>query len=193
MTVTAIWCRHENDNIIGIGGVIPWRVESDIQRFREIVAGQAVVVGRKTYESLPNRTIENCRMYVLSSDAAYEVSNPQCHQVVTSQKVLADVEEDLYIAGGAEIYHLFLTGKEKLKPQIIVDCIYQGEVRDVAGLQTDIAESVNEMEKKYRRISPFYCKDEVSAALWIRKGEFVEQSVLKRLVSIIEKYAVVHK
>ncbi len=193
MTVIAIWCRHENDNLIGIGGVIPWRVESDIQRFREIVAGQTVVVGRNTYESLPNRTIENCQMYVLSSDAAYEVSNPEHHQVATSQKVLADVEDDLYIAGGAEIYHLFLTGKEKLKPQIVVDCIYHGAVRDILGVQTNITESVKEMENKYRRISPFYCKDDVSSALWIRKGEFVEQSVLKRLVSVLEKYSIVNR
>ncbi len=193
MTVVAIWCRHQGDNVIGVGGEIPWRVESDTQRFREIVDGQTVVVGRKTYESLPNRTIKNSRIYVLSSDTAYEVSDLEAHQVINGQKVLADVEDDLYVAGGAEIYHLFLAGKEKLKPQIIIDCVYLGDLREMFGEHAVITDSVEIMEKKYRRVSLYPDQDDVSVAIWMRKGEFVEQSVLKRIITILEKNMAVNR
>lgn len=189
MTVVAMWCRHEGDNLIGIGNIIPWRVQSDAEHFLEVVRGQTVVCGRKTYESLPNRTIEQSKIYVMTSDAMYEVADASFHQVISGQRALADVEEDIYVAGGAEIYQLFMTGKERLKPQIVVDCVYSGAVSELEGARIDICGSVTVMEKNYRRISPFYCQDGVSSAIWVRKGEFVEQSVLKRIVAVLEKGA----
>ena len=48
MTKVAIWCRHQKDNIIGIGSDIPWNVPSDAQKFVRMATGQNVVVGRKT-------------------------------------------------------------------------------------------------------------------------------------------------
>ncbi len=191
MTVVAIWCRHKGDNLIGIGAHIPWRVNSDTERFLAVVEGQTVVCGRKTYESLPNRRIEGCQMYVMTSDTDYEVFDTARHKVIGSQKLLMDLEEDIYVAGGAEIYRLFMTGKEKLKPHIVVDCVYSGAVEDMAGERIEITESVAVLEKKYRKITPDYCLNDVASAIWIRKGEFVEQSVLKRLVAILEKDAVI--
>lgn len=189
MTVVAMWCRHIGDNLIGIGADIPWHIPSDTARFLEVVKGQTVVCGRKTYESFPNRTIEGCKMFVLTSDAAYEVADEARHTVISGQKPLAELEDDLYIAGGAKVYHLFMSGKEKLKPQIVVDCLYEGEVTALEGERIDISESIAIMEKGYRRVSPFYMLDGVKAAIWLKKGEFVEQSVLKRIVEILEKGA----
>lgn len=189
MTIVAMWCRHQGDNLIGIGNAIPWCVESDAKHFLDVVQGQAVVCGRKTYESLPNRTIEGCEIYVMTSDANYEVEDAAHHHIINGQKVLADVETDLYVAGGAEIYRLFMEGKEKLKPHIVVDCVYDGQLRKIDGKRIDITDSIEIMEKKYRRVSPYYKADGVSSAIWVRKGEFVEQGVLKRIAMILEKGA----
>ena len=131
MTVVAMWCRHNGDDIIGIGKHIPWNVPSDAQNFLEVVRNQTVVCGRLTYESFPNRSIEGCRIFVLTSDENYEVSDEKHHCIISSQKVLADWEDDIYVAGGATVYYLFMTGKEKLKPQIVVDCVYMGRYRIV--------------------------------------------------------------
>lgn len=187
MTVVAVWCRHIGDNLIGIGNQLPWHVPSDLERFRKIVEGQFVVCGRKTYESLPNRIIEGCRLFVMTSTTDYEVSDKAYHHVVSSQKMLADIEEDLYIAGGADIYHLFMTGKEKLKPHIVVDCVYQGNIAKACGEHICIDESMKVLEKDYRKISADYLLDDVVSSIWIKKGEFVEQSVLKRLLRILEE------
>ena len=189
MTVVAMWCRHLGDDVIGIGKHIPWNVPSDAKHFLDVVAGQTIVCGRVTYESFPNRTIEGCRIFVLTSDENYEVSDEAHHCVITSQKAMADVEEDIYVAGGAAVYALFMTGKEKLKPRIVVDCVYHGEMQNLEGERAVITDSVAVLQKNYRRVSPFYVRDEVESAIWVRKGEFVEQSVLKRLVGILEQNA----
>lgn len=189
MTVVAMWCRHIGDNVIGIGGRIPWNVASDAKHFLDVVKGQAVVCGRKTYERLPGRTIVGSRMFVMSLNADYEVTDAVNHGVISGQKALADFEDDLYIAGGAKIHELFMKGKEGLKPDIIVDCKYEGKMLPLEGEKADVTASVSAMEKGYRKISPDYCLDMVKSAVWIKKGRFVEQSVLKRIVGILEEGA----
>lgn len=191
MTIVAMWCRHEGDNVIGTGGSIPWSVASDAKHFLDVVAGQTVVCGRKTYESFKDRTLPGCEIFVLTRDEGYAVSDAACHYAVTGLKEISDVveEKDIYIAGGAVIYDLFMTGKEKLKPQVVVDCVYDGEMESLAEDVAEISVSVKALEKNYRRISPFYCQDGVKSAIYLKKGEFVEQKVLKRIVEILEQNA----
>ena len=191
MTIVAMWCRHNGDDIIGANGGIPWNVPSDSQHFYDVVAGQTVVMGRKTYESLPGQTIAGCPIWVLTANRAYELTDAVMHRIVTGQREIADLLDedgrDLYIAGGAAVYALFMTGKEKLKPQIVVDCVYYGELTEYGGAAAKITDSVAVLQKSYRRITPFYEADKVRSAVWIRKGEFVGQSVLKRIVKILER------
>lgn len=104
MTKVAIWCRHKGDNIIGIGPHIPWHVKSDFRRFRRITTGQALAAGQKTYESFPGRTLPDRRIFVLTPEENYEVSDPEKHFVVNDVRFFKDFEEDLYIVGGATIY-----------------------------------------------------------------------------------------
>ena len=190
--VVAMWCRHLGDNIIGVNGQLPWRIDSDSKHFFDVVSGQNVVCGRKTYESFPDKTIEGCRLFVFSHHEAYELSDSKHHCLVRTQKELENLigeDEDLYIAGGAEIYKMFMEGKEKFKPHIIVDCVYAGKLDEVNGECAEITSVIEGMAKKYRKITPDYCLDEVASSIWIRKGEFVSQDILKRIVCILEKGA----
>lgn len=188
MTKVAIWCRHEGDNIIGIGPNIPWHVKSDFKRFRRITEGQNLVAGQTTYESFPNRTLPNRNIYVLTFDRDYEVSDPAHHFVVTDVNDFKDFEGDLYISGGASIYKLFMTGSAKLMPDIVVDCMYRGELNpSLEGVKVDITPSIEVLHKAYRQISTDYELDNILTTVWVRKGEFVEQSVLKRIIEAIEK------
>ena len=100
MTKIAVWCRHKDDNIIGIGPQIPWRISSDFKRFRRITKGQTLIAGQTTYESFPNRTLPERKIMVLTFDAGYEVSDKQNHQVVTDINYFKEAEGDFYIAGG---------------------------------------------------------------------------------------------
>ena len=188
MTKVAIWCRHKGDNIIGIGPHIPWHVKSDFRRFRRITTGQALAAGQKTYESFPGRTLPDRRIFVLTSEENYEVSDPEKHFIVNDVRFFKDFEEDLYIVGGATIYKLFMTGGAKLMPEIVVDCVYDGELK--AGLEGEpvtITSCVEVLNKNYRQISADYELDGITTRVLGRRGEFVDQSVLKHIVGAIEE------
>ena len=179
MTKVAIWCRHQGDNIIGIGPNIPWHVKSDFKRFRRITEGQNLVAGETTYESFPNRTLPNRKIFVLTFNEDYEVSDKANHFVVNDINDFKGFEEDLYISGGASIYKLFMTGSSKLMPEIVVDCMYKGELdSSLEGQKVDITPSIEALHKFYRQISPDYEQDNITTTVWVRKGEFIEQAVL---------------
>ena len=188
MTKVAIWCRHIGDNLIGVGGQLPWCVPSDSLFFQNVIAGQNTVVGRKTYESSPAEVWEKSNVWVVTSQAEYEVYNPKTEKVVADLRSFKEFEEDLYISGGAQIYEAFLSGGNKLKPDIIVDCVYQGVCEEKShGEKIAISACVDIMQKSYVRVSAELEKDGVCASLWVKKNEFVEQAVLKRLLLLMEQ------
>jgi len=188
MTKVAIWCRHEGDNIIGIGSAIPWHIKSDFQRFRRITEGQSLVAGQVTYESFPNRTLPNRKIYVLTLDTNYEVSDADNHQVVNDIRFFEDFEEDLYISGGATVYKLFMSGSSKLMPEIVVDCMYHGDINaNLKGNPVDITNCIDKLKSDYRQVSVDYEQDQILTRVYIRKGEFVNQLTLKHIVQAIEE------
>ena len=183
----AVWCRHKNDNVIGIGPNIPWRISSDFKRFRRITEGQYLVAGEKTYESFPNRTLPNRKIMVLTFNADYEVSDKQNHQVVTDIRQFKDFEPDLYVVGGASVYKAFVTGTAKLQPDILVDSMFCGELNpELSGDKVDITPCIETMRKNYRQVSQKYELDNVITTVWIKKGAFVEQATLKHIIEAIE-------
>lgn len=187
MTKVAVWCRHEGDNIIGIGSNIPWQVPSDKQFFKDLIDDQVVVMGRKTYVSLPESCYEDSKIIVLTKNGGFELQSPN-HFMTSDINVFKDTAEDLYIAGGNEVYKAFITGGAKLKPEIIVDCVYKGEMNTaLSGDKIDISECVEEMKKSYFQISADNVLDEVIRAIYVRRGEFVDQAVLKRIIRIMER------
>ena len=107
---------------------------------------------------------------------------------VPDVKVFKNWEKEIYIAGGAQIYNAFIAGGvNKLMPEIIVDCVFQGELLPgLCGEAAEITPAVKVMEKQYRQITPGYELDEVITRIFIRKGEFVDQAVLKHLLTVIE-------
>jgi hypothetical protein len=184
MTKIAVWCRHSGDNIIGIGASIPWNVPSDAKFFRRVTENTNLVCGRATYESFPNHNLLRRKIYVLTSNAEYEVSDPAQHIVVTDIKAFKDFDEPLYIGGGAQVYKLFM---QKQAPEIVVDCCYNGALD--ASLKGEIAEitsCIERLHKSYRQISIPYEKDNVTTTIWLKKGEFVPQEILKHIVLTLE-------
>ena len=120
---------------------------------------------------------------MLTFDENYVVSDPQNHFVVNDAQVLKDFAEPLYICGGASIYKMFMA---KQAPEIIVDSCFRGELNpELKGAPVDIGECIAKMQKDYRQISPDYNEDNITTTIWIKKGEFVPQEVLKHITLAI--------
>ncbi|MDR1694640.1 MAG: dihydrofolate reductase [Lactobacillaceae bacterium] len=188
MTKVAIWCRHKDDNVIGIGPNIPWHVSSDFQRFKRITSGQNILAGERTYESFPNRTLPNRKIFILTFNQDYQVSDPENHYVVNNVDFFKEFSDDIYIAGGASIYKLFLSTPSKLNPDIIIDCVYMGDLNpELKGEKVDITSCIDFMKKNYIKVSKDYEQDDIVTSVYIKNSIFVEQSVLKRIITAIEE------
>jgi len=185
MSIISIWCRHKDDNIITVENQIPWDVPSDLARFRRLTMEKNIVVGRKTYENFPNRTLPKRRILVLTKNHHYEVSDRNNHDTVRNIRDFKDFEDNLYIAGGASIYELFLS-KTRFMPDVIVDSVYLGNIESEDRNVIDISASVKIMEEKYFKLLDTYLEDNVETAIWIKKSDFVDQGLVREIISLIE-------
>lgn len=106
------------DNCIGSDGKIPWHLSFDMKRFKAITMGHAVVMGRKTFDSLGNKPLKGRMNIVMTRDDTYS------HEgivVVHSKEELINlvldeefIEDEIFIIGGSEIYNQFIDYVDKI-------------------------------------------------------------------------------
>ena len=96
-----IVARSEN-NVIGKGGRIPWDIEAELSQFKELTMGNAVVMGRRTYEEI-GHPLPGRRIIVVSGSAKYEGDNI-CTVRSVGEAIEAAVGVNVYFAGGYGIY-----------------------------------------------------------------------------------------
>lgn len=184
MSTIAVWCRHKDDCIIGIGPKIPWFIKSDLKRFRKITEHTSIVVGQTTYESFPNRTLPNRIIYILTFDPDYQVSDPEHHFVVTDFHNLPKTDDNLYICGGSSVYKLFM--KNDLV-DIVVDSCFDGELESgLVGPKIDIAECIEKMTSDFDQVSPEVEVDQVKTSVWVRKTSTLAKELIEKLVEIVD-------
>lgn len=109
-TINMIWGQTYN-GIIGRNGAMPWYVPEDLKHFRETTRGHTVIMGRRTWESLPpeNRPMKGRHNIVLTRQKGWEAEG--AHVVHTVDKALDAVpagETEVWIMGGGEIYAAFM-------------------------------------------------------------------------------------
>lgn len=95
------------DGAIGLNGNLIWRIPEDLKRFKALTSGNVVIMGRKTWESLPKKPLPGRRNIVLSQKKGYEA--PGAEVVDSPQEALKLSQgKQAFIIGGAEIYNLFM-------------------------------------------------------------------------------------
>ncbi|RST30594.1 dihydrofolate reductase [Sphingomonas ginkgonis] len=103
--VTLIVARAAN-GVIGRDGQLPWHLPADLRRFKALTMNTAMVMGRRTFESLPG-LLPGRRHLVLTRDGGWNA--PGAEVVHSPEEALrAAGDEPVSIIGGAEIFRLFL-------------------------------------------------------------------------------------
>jgi len=104
--VTAIVAMDRN-GLIGNGNELPWKLSSDLQRFKRTTIGHTLVMGRKTFDSI-GRPLPGRKTIVLSRNSQRLIEGVSI--AANWDEVLASCvnESHLFIVGGAEIYKLLL-------------------------------------------------------------------------------------
>lgn len=112
-----IWAQA-HDRVIGRDGGIPWQLPEDLAHFRAMTTGSAVLMGRRTWDSLPERfrPLPGRRNLVLTRDSSFEA--PGAEVVHALDDVLASFaasDADLWIIGGAELYAATIARANRLE------------------------------------------------------------------------------
>ena len=103
--ITLIVARATN-GVIGRNGTLPWRISADLKRFKALTSGSAMIMGRRTFDSLPG-VLPGRRHIVLTRDRNWSADGAEIAHSVDEALALAG-DERVSVIGGAEIFELFL-------------------------------------------------------------------------------------
>lgn len=120
----------EENRVIGKGMELPWHLPEDLKRFKRLTQGHALLMGRRTFESIVHQfggPLPERRLVVLTSEGALE-DFPEIEAYASIPEALeATKDEDkLFIGGGAKVYEQFLPRADRLE-LTLVEGHYEGD------------------------------------------------------------------
>ncbi|WP_035603273.1 dihydrofolate reductase [Haloferula sp. BvORR071] len=101
------------ERVIGRNGTLPWHLPEDLAFFKRTTSGHAIVMGRKTYESI-GRPLPKRRNIVLTRDQSWSAPGIEVIHAPEELAMLPGLEGDVFVIGGAEIYAAFLDQLDEL-------------------------------------------------------------------------------
>jgi dihydrofolate reductase len=103
------------NGVIGNAGGLPWKLSADLRRFRQLTLDKTIIMGRKTFDSLPG-TLPRRRHVVITRDAEWQAEGVDVAQDEDSALWIADAgHSEVAVIGGAEIYALFEPLAERIE------------------------------------------------------------------------------
>ncbi|MVT52387.1 dihydrofolate reductase [Bradyrhizobium yuanmingense] len=119
MEIVFVVAIAEN-GVIGAGNAMPWRLKSDMARFKALTIGKPVIMGRKTFETL-RRPLPARTNIVVTRDPAYRANgaivttSPADAEAVARGDALRRSVTEIAVIGGAEIYRQWLGRADRLE------------------------------------------------------------------------------
>src|SRR5438874_2696421 len=116
--VTLVVARARN-GVIGRDGKLPWHLPADLKRFKALTMGSAMVMGRKTFESLPG-VLPGRRHIVLTRGRDWQAQGAEVAHDIEEAIELARGEA-VSVIGGADIFRLFLPLADRIELTEVLD------------------------------------------------------------------------
>ena len=95
------------NNEIGKDNDLLWRISADLKRFKAITTSNTIVMGRKTFDSLPKGALPNRRNIVLSHQNL-NIENAEIYQTLEELKQNTADDKQVFVIGGASLYQMFI-------------------------------------------------------------------------------------
>jgi len=112
------------NRVIGIANRLPWRLPADLQHFKRLTLGHHIVMGRKTWESLPGK-LPGRPHVVITRDPAYRAEGALVVHSLEAALAAAEGDSEIFFIGGENLYRQALA---------LADRLYLTEIRqDFAG------------------------------------------------------------
>lgn len=118
VTLSLILAAAEN-GVIGLEGDMPWRLSGDLKMFRRVTMGKPVIMGRKTFQSLPKALDGRDNIVItrddnFQADAVLVVRSPDEALETAAECAEHRSVDEICVIGGAQIYELFLPLAERI-------------------------------------------------------------------------------
>lgn len=110
--IILIMARADN-GVIGYEGTMPWHLPADLRRFKQLTMGKPMIMGRKTFDSLPGM-LEGRRHIVLTRDMEWEEEGAEVAYSVEEALKISNAPH-VAVIGGAQIYGLFLPCADRIE------------------------------------------------------------------------------
>ncbi|MBF8969456.1 MULTISPECIES: dihydrofolate reductase [unclassified Streptococcus] len=162
--IKAIWAQDQK-GLIGQDGHLPWRIPEELAHFKATTMGQAMLMGRVTFEGMGKRVLPGRKSLILTRDPNYQVDHPDVLVLQSVEEVLnwyQHQELELYVIGGREIFCAF----EEYLDELIcseIQGVFEGDVYFPAEFPWKSFELFEQIEQetatfpftiyKYRRIT----------------------------------------
>ena len=118
--LTAGPIARSRNGVIGRDGGLPWRLKSDMAIFRAVTMGKPVIMGRKTWDSLPRKPLIGRTNIVLSRDGSFEPKQAVvCEDfaeafAIAKEQAEEDGVEEVCVIGGASLFEMALPRARRL-------------------------------------------------------------------------------
>ncbi|MDA9622824.1 dihydrofolate reductase [Flavobacteriaceae bacterium] len=112
-TVTLIAAASEN-NIIGKDNKLIWRLSDDLKHFKELTKGHFVIMGRKTFESMP-KALPNRTNVIITRKTDYKAENAIVVNSLEKALKVAENDNQPFVIGGGEIYKLSMEIADRIE------------------------------------------------------------------------------
>ena len=134
------------NGVIGRDGGLPWRLSTDLKHFKALTLGKPVIMGRKTWDSLPKKPLPGRMNIVLSRDGSFEPNGALVFEdfgeavSVAKEQAEEDGAEEVCVIGGAALFALalprarriYLTEVEaEVAGDVVLPVIDEGHWREV--------------------------------------------------------------
>ena len=159
MNIHIIWAQDNNGGI-GKNNALPWHISEDLQNFKKITLDNPVIMGRKTWDSLPKKPLPNRRNIVLSSK---KISEVECYSSISNciQSLEIDDTPDIFVIGGEMIYNSFFSHADILHITFIE--------QSINGIDTFFPININKIKETYQIIEENELTKGCIYTRWIKK------------------------
>lgn len=124
--LSIIACISQTNRAIGYQNRLLYHIKSDLTRFRELTTGHAIIMGCKTYESLPNGALPHRRNIVVSNSMK-EMEGCEVYPNLEAALKAAESPQEIFIIGGESIYRQSLHVARKLYLTVVDDAPQQAD------------------------------------------------------------------
>lgn len=125
MSRIALIAAMANNRVIGIDNKLPWHLPDDLQHFKKLTLGKTIVMGRKTWESLPG-LLPDRRHIVISRNRQFQAEGAEVLNSIEQAIQRLSDEEEIMIVGGANLYGQLLPDADFLY-LTLVDADIEGD------------------------------------------------------------------